>query len=170
MLRTVTGTRRWFDRTQIFNKILKNIIYLLSCPSYHHQPELLAGRGVLHGGLMFGSDPENRSMSILSRGLFAGALLAVAVMLLVNHLNDQALTVSTIWLPVLLGGVAVLLAGLGAWRLRGTAGRTPETEQPLEKFFQSTPALLHSIDSSGHLLNVSQAWLDLLGYDRELPG
>lgn len=106
-------------------------------------------------------------MPILCRGLFAGALLAVAVMLLVNHLNDQALNVSTIWLPVLLGGIALFLTCLGAWRLRGTAARPPQTEQPLQKFFQSTPALLHSIDSSGCLLHVSQAWLDLLGYDRE---
>jgi diguanylate cyclase len=35
------------------------------------------------------------------------------------------------------------------------------------RLYESTPAMLHSIDSRGRLLSVSDAWLSKLGYSRE---
>jgi diguanylate cyclase (GGDEF)-like protein/PAS domain S-box-containing protein len=128
---------------------------------------------------MYGFDPEKRPALFLARALLAGALATAAVIFLVSSLYNLSLTAQQAWLPILSGGIAGLLAGRTVLRLRTTsAGRTVlrlrTTSRRLEEsgkrsrdFYQSTPALLYSIDSQGHLLHVSQAWLDLLGYDRE---
>jgi len=41
------------------------------------------------------------------------------------------------------------------------------SEKRFRQFYQKTPAMLHSMDRAGHLLYVSQSWLDTLGYERE---
>jgi len=40
------------------------------------------------------------------------------------------------------------------------------TQARLQALYESTPAMLHSIDEQGRLLNVSDAWLARLGYQR----
>ncbi|MEZ5823430.1 MAG: PAS domain-containing protein [Geminicoccaceae bacterium] len=39
-------------------------------------------------------------------------------------------------------------------------------ENRFQTLYHSTPALLHSIDSAGRLISVSDRWLDVLGYER----
>ncbi|MFG6416813.1 PAS domain S-box protein [Roseateles sp. DC23W] len=39
--------------------------------------------------------------------------------------------------------------------------------QRLRKLYESTPALMHSVDANGRLLSVSDRWLERLGYRRE---
>ncbi|TAL82987.1 MAG: PAS domain S-box protein [Rhodanobacter sp.] len=41
------------------------------------------------------------------------------------------------------------------------------SESRTRALYESTPAMLHSIDPEGHLLSVSNRWLDRLGYERE---
>jgi len=41
-----------------------------------------------------------------------------------------------------------------------------ESEQRNRHLYEGTPAVLHSIDAQGRLLNVSDRWLQLLGYER----
>jgi len=118
------------------------------------------------GGFMFVSDPENRPVWLLCRGFFAGALATVAVIFLLNGLYSLSLTVQQSWLPVLFGGLAGLLAERAASRLRNTINRLEKSEKLSREFYQNTPALLHSMDNRGCFLHVSQAWLDVLGYDR----
>ena len=112
-------------------------------------------------------DPEKRPALWLSCALLAGAMATAAVILLVNSLYDLSLPVHQSWLPVLAGGIAGFLAGRMALRLRGTSRRLEESEKRLREFYRNTPALLHSLDNRGRILQVSQAWLALLGYDRE---
>ena len=112
-------------------------------------------------------DPEERPALWLSCALLAGALVTAAVMILVNRLYDLSLTIQQSWLPVLIGGIAGLVAGRTTLRLRRTSRCLEESEKRLREFYQNTPALLHSLDKRGRILHVSQAWLDLLGYDRE---
>ena len=112
-------------------------------------------------------DPEKRPALWLSCALLAGAMATAAVVLLVNSLYDLSLPVQQSWLPVLAGGIAGFLAGRMALRLRGTSRRLEESEKRLHEFYRNTPALLHSLDDRGRILQVSQAWLALLGYDRE---
>ena len=40
-------------------------------------------------------------------------------------------------------------------------------QEPYREFYESTPAMLHSIDVNGVLVGVSDAWLAKLGYSRE---
>ncbi len=42
-----------------------------------------------------------------------------------------------------------------------------ESEQRYRQLYESTPAMLHSIDRDGNLLSVSDAWLEKLEYTRE---
>jgi PAS domain S-box-containing protein len=42
-----------------------------------------------------------------------------------------------------------------------------QTEARNRMLYESTPAMLHSIDPTGRLLNVSDAWLQTLGYERQ---
>ncbi|CAN5693130.1 hypothetical protein BH11PSE7_BH11PSE7_16090 [soil metagenome] len=41
------------------------------------------------------------------------------------------------------------------------------SDERQRRLYESTPAMLHSIDPEGRLLSVSDAWLDRLGYTRE---
>lgn len=41
-----------------------------------------------------------------------------------------------------------------------------QTESRNRMLYESTPAMLHSIDTTGRLLNVSNTWLETLGYER----
>ncbi len=42
-----------------------------------------------------------------------------------------------------------------------------DAEQRRRRLYEATPALMHSIDADGHLLDVSDAWLQHFGYTRE---
>jgi diguanylate cyclase (GGDEF)-like protein/PAS domain S-box-containing protein len=46
-------------------------------------------------------------------------------------------------------------------------GQDTTNQFPLESWFRVSPAMLHSIDSQGRLISVSDAWLAKLGYERE---
>lgn len=39
--------------------------------------------------------------------------------------------------------------------------------QILDLFFEKSPFAIQSLDESGHIVNVSSAWLDILGYSKE---
>jgi PAS domain S-box-containing protein len=42
-----------------------------------------------------------------------------------------------------------------------------ESEKRYRSIYHNTPAMLHSVDTSGRLISVSDNWLEMLGYDRE---
>jgi diguanylate cyclase (GGDEF)-like protein/PAS domain S-box-containing protein len=50
---------------------------------------------------------------------------------------------------------------------RATTALLAASEQRLRGLYESTPAMLHSIDPQGRLLTVTGHWLDTLGYTRE---
>jgi PAS domain S-box-containing protein len=50
--------------------------------------------------------------------------------------------------------------------LLATSGRLAHSEQQVRRLYEATPAILHSIDSDGRILHVSDRWLTLLGYER----
>ena len=50
---------------------------------------------------------------------------------------------------------------------RATSLQLAASEQRLRRLYESTPAMLHSIDRQGRLLSVTGHWLDTLGYTRE---
>lgn len=73
-----------------------------------------------------------------------------------------------IFLMALAAGTAALF-GWRAGRSRSDSATTDalrESEVRNEMFFRSAPVMMHSIDSEGRLLAVSDRWLDKLGYQR----
>jgi len=46
-------------------------------------------------------------------------------------------------------------------------GQQARLEQHYRELYRATPALLHTVDSEGRILHVSDRWLDKLGYTRE---
>ena len=110
---------------------------------------------------------EKLSFLFLCGWSFAGALAFIAVALLDRSIHDLPISLSELWLPVVLGGMAGTLFGLSNIRLRDMSRRFEESENRFREFYQRTPAMLHSMDREGRLLSVSQSWLDILGYDRE---
>ena len=50
---------------------------------------------------------------------------------------------------------------------RALSAQLTASQQRLRQLYESTPAMLHSIDPQGRMLTVTDYWLDTLGYTRE---
>ena len=51
-------------------------------------------------------------------------------------------------------------------QLLETTSRLADSEQRVRRLYEATPAILHSIGADGRILNVSDRWLALMGYER----
>ncbi len=69
--------------------------------------------------------------------------------------------------PFVLGGLSGLV--VAAWELRlGRYSRDlAHNERRFRTLYQKTPVMLHSIDPQGRIINVSDFWLETMGYRRE---
>lgn len=68
----------------------------------------------------------------------------------------------------ILAGIAECLADLIALRMALKANETATKERRgLEELYKHTPAMMHSIDHEGRIVQVSNHWLEILGYERE---
>ena len=68
---------------------------------------------------------------------------------------------------MLLGLAAIVGAMLAQRRqLLATTSRLAESELRVRRLYEATPAILHSIGPDGRLLDVSDRWLALMGYER----
>ncbi|MDH3455137.1 MAG: EAL domain-containing protein, partial [Desulfuromonadales bacterium] len=110
---------------------------------------------------------EKQTFFSLFIWFLTGALVVVAVTFLERIIHNLPLDFSHFWLPTAFGGLAGILFGRSDIRLRGMSRRLENSEKRFNQFYQRTPAMLHSMDSEGHLLYVSQSWLDTLGYLQE---
>lgn len=108
-----------------------------------------------------------QSFLFLCGWFFAGALTVAIMTFLERSFHDLPMEASQWWFPVVFGGLLGLLFGRSDIRLRGMSHRFKDSENRFRQFYQKTPAMLHSMDSEGHLLYISQSWLDTLGYDRD---
>ena len=108
-----------------------------------------------------------RSFLFLCGWFFAGALTVATMTFLERSFHDLPMETSQLWFPIVFGGLLGLLFGRSDIRLRCMSHRFKDSEKRFRQFYQKTPAMLHSMDSKGHLLYISQSWLDTLGYDRE---
>jgi diguanylate cyclase (GGDEF)-like protein/PAS domain S-box-containing protein len=104
---------------------------------------------------------------ILFGWALAGALVVVVAILLGRSIGASPTDPQHLWLPVIFGSLLGALFGRSDLRLRGMSRRLEDSEKRFHQFYQKTPAMLHSMDSEGNLIYVSQSWLDILGYDRE---
>ncbi len=67
-----------------------------------------------------------------------------------------------------LGHLATIVGSMLAQRrqLLDTTSRLAESELRVRRLYEATPAILHSIGPDGRILNVSDRWLALMGYQR----
>jgi diguanylate cyclase (GGDEF)-like protein/PAS domain S-box-containing protein len=112
-------------------------------------------------------EPRKKPLLFLYCCVFAGALSAVSVTALERSFHDLPIELGQLWLPIIFGGIIGLLFGRSDIRKRDMTHNLENSEKSFLQFYQKTPAMLHSMDREGHLLYVSQAWLDTLGYERE---
>jgi diguanylate cyclase (GGDEF)-like protein/PAS domain S-box-containing protein len=110
---------------------------------------------------------EKKSFLRLCGGLFTGSLIVVAVIFLDRSIHGLPVDFTQFWLPAIFGGIAGILFGRLNLRLRSMKRSLEKSEKHFQYFCHETPAMLHSMDSKGHLVYVSQTWLDTLGYYRE---
>jgi diguanylate cyclase (GGDEF)-like protein/PAS domain S-box-containing protein len=70
-------------------------------------------------------------------------------------------------LPALLGSLAGILLSRSEQRRGAVERRLKERERRLQALYRHIPVMLHSLDSKGRLTDVSQNWLETMGYRRE---
>ncbi|MEP6502828.1 MAG: PAS domain-containing protein [Betaproteobacteria bacterium] len=68
----------------------------------------------------------------------------------------------------MLQGLATIVGAMLTQRrqLLSTTSQLAESELRVHRLYEATPAILHSIGADGRILNVSDRWLALLGYQR----
>ncbi|MFI5332376.1 MAG: PAS domain S-box protein, partial [Desulfobaccales bacterium] len=78
------------------------------------------------------------------------------------------------YIIVFLSMLVGLSVGFLYWRASSDIGRRKQAEQALQNsekryrtIYNSAPAMLHSIDTEGRLVMVSDHWLETLGYERQ---
>ncbi len=95
----------------------------------------------------------------------AGFLLLLATL---QHLYlGVPVSLGGYFFPLLFGSLAGLLIGTWELRLQRFSRRLGDSERRFRTLYQNTPVMLHSIDPQGRIINVSNYWLQTLGYRRE---
>jgi diguanylate cyclase (GGDEF)-like protein/PAS domain S-box-containing protein len=108
--------------------------------------------------------------SVLPPVLFwalAGATVLCALVVVERTFSGLPVSLAQWSLSALLGALGGALFGRSKTRLRMLSSRPQKSETRLQAFYRDTPAMLHSLDVEGRLVDVSQAWLDSLGYRRD---
>ncbi len=111
-------------------------------------------------------------------GGFAGAALAVLLASLCVILQvDAGLfepvprslqgSAALFYLPFALTLVPPAFVGAGVEQMRNSLRRASEVARHYQHLYLKTPAMMHSIDPQGRLVNVSDTWLEKLGYQRD---
>ena len=69
-------------------------------------------------------------------------------------------------IPFIFGGTTGVILGLWSLRLKEANRCLHLKEKRYRNLYRNTPCMLHSIDTEGKLVEVSNAWLHTLGYQR----
>ena len=96
----------------------------------------------------------------------AGAGVFCAVVLIERISGGLPLAARELLIPAILGAGTGLLCR-HAFGPAASARRSREHDERLRSLYRNTPALLHSLDADGCLVDVSQNWLETMGYRRE---
>ncbi len=96
-----------------------------------------------------------------------GALLAVGVVFAQNLMEGLPIYPTRLWLPLILGGLAGMLFVRTFSRVPKVDLGPDDGEEHFRQLYRNTPAMLHSLDHQGRLIDVSKTWLQTLGYTRD---
>jgi diguanylate cyclase (GGDEF)-like protein/PAS domain S-box-containing protein len=112
-------------------------------------------------------EPRKKPLLFLCCCFFAGALIVASVTALERSFYDLPIELGQRWLSIIVGGIIGILFGRSDIRTRVIHHSLENSKKSFRHLYQKTPAMLHSMDTAGHLLYVSQLWLETLGYERE---
>jgi diguanylate cyclase (GGDEF)-like protein/PAS domain S-box-containing protein len=70
-------------------------------------------------------------------------------------------------IPFIFGGTTGVLLGMWSIRLKEANRCLRAKEQRYRTLYRKTPCMLHSIDTQGRLIEVSDTWLETMNYQRE---
>ncbi len=80
--------------------------------------------------------------------------------------NGESLATGEMYIPFLIGSMSGSLVFFWRRLTKKPDGESYESER-YQQLYQQTPVMLHSIDTGGRLVSVSNCWLQTLGYRRE---
>ena len=89
-----------------------------------------------------------------------------------RQISSPFLRISTLVMGILtacIGGLVLLLYGMASAEIKGrkvAEDALKESEERYRMLYHNTPAMLHSIDTQGRLIHVSDHWLEWTGYTR----
>jgi PAS domain S-box-containing protein len=119
---------------------------------------------------------ESRVAARVEQGLSSEDMLH-GVTIIRRHLVRHARAAIEERMPGAFAGMELLLvacdelgasvAGAFQGRLDAAQKALTETEERYRTLYLRTPAMMHSIDLGGHIVAVSDLWLETLGYSRE---
>ncbi|MEC5216255.1 diguanylate cyclase (GGDEF)-like protein/PAS domain S-box-containing protein [Actimicrobium sp. GrIS 1.19] len=105
------------------------------------------------------------AVAVLTCSAISGTLLASGA-LQPQH-GVGALGMLLVYLPLLLTLAPPMLLAVAFEKVLVTSREAGEREAHFRALYEQTPAMMHSLDTQGRLVSVSQSWLDRLGYRRE---
>ena len=73
----------------------------------------------------------------------------------------------TLYFPLILTVLPASILSVAIFSARRSQAQIRATGEANARLYEKTPAIMHSIDKKGRLVAVSDAWLELLGYQRE---
>ncbi|HBS42047.1 MAG TPA: hypothetical protein DEA26_05155 [Oceanospirillales bacterium] len=73
----------------------------------------------------------------------------------------------TLYFPLMLTVLPATILSVAVYSARRSREQIRLTAEDHARLYERTPAIMHSIDSQGRLVAVSDAWLTLLGYSRD---
>ncbi len=114
--------------------------------------------------------PSCRRRNVLPPTFFwalAGAVVLCALIIIGRTLSGLPVSLAQWSLTAMFGALAGTLFSRSKLRRGLSRNRLQGSEARLQAFYRNTPAMLHALDAEGRLVNVSQAWLDNLGYRRD---
>lgn len=106
-------------------------------------------------------------LRFLALWFFSGAAFLCLLAFLQHQFLALPITGRGLLFPMIFGALSGLLIGSWELRLKRYSLQLAEGEKRFRTLYQNTPVMLHSIDPQGRLINVSNFWLQTLGYRRE---
>ncbi len=105
---------------------------------------------------------------ISALNIFITSILVMLLTPVKNGLDEQGMYRDlTLYFPLLLTVLPAIILSVAVFSARHSRELIRQTASEHERQYQKTPAIMHSIDEEGRLVSVSDAWLNLLGYERD---
>jgi len=111
--------------------------------------------------------PWRQGLPLILFWICSGAAIFCAFVLLERQVIGVPVSMPRLVFPALLGAALGGLFGRIEIRRQSPGQSLQESDTRLQALYRNMPAMFHSLDDKGLLIQVSQMWLDTLGYQRK---